>query len=141
MLRIDPAAEDSLAAILARNKFGIAIAAMIRMIATTISNSISEKPFCLRIFVLSSSWFVVESRSQRPDAAILALTAPLPVITKVSAFPLPTHSNFKDLDGKLSPAATAASRRLPYSVSSADSLCQFGTHEANSQFGNGHPMN
>jgi hypothetical protein len=27
----------------------MAIAAMIRIIATTISNSISEKPFCLRI--------------------------------------------------------------------------------------------
>jgi hypothetical protein len=27
----------------------MAMAAMIRMIATTISNSISEKPFCLRI--------------------------------------------------------------------------------------------
>src|SRR5438105_3759519 len=49
MVRTDAAADDSLAAIRARNKFGIAIAAMIRMIATTISNSISEKPFCFRI--------------------------------------------------------------------------------------------
>jgi len=38
-------AEASLAEILARNRLGIAIAAMMRMIATTISNSISEKPF------------------------------------------------------------------------------------------------
>src|SRR5450432_81786 len=30
-----------------RSKLGIAIAAMIKMIATTISNSIREKPFCL----------------------------------------------------------------------------------------------
>src|SRR5665213_2450687 len=39
-------ADASLAAIFERSKFGMAIAAMIRMIATTISNSISEKPFC-----------------------------------------------------------------------------------------------
>jgi hypothetical protein len=39
------AAEDSLAAILARSRLGIAMAAMIRMIATTINSSISEKPF------------------------------------------------------------------------------------------------
>jgi len=43
------AAAESLADILERSRFGIAMAAMIRMIATTISNSISEKPFCLRI--------------------------------------------------------------------------------------------
>src|SRR5882672_12652547 len=49
MLRIADAAEDSLADILARSRFGIAIAAMIKMIATTISNSIKEKPFCFRI--------------------------------------------------------------------------------------------
>src|SRR5713226_5363461 len=49
MVRIELTADDSLAAMRARSKFGIAIAAMIRMIATTISNSISEKPFCFRI--------------------------------------------------------------------------------------------
>src|SRR5438874_9792567 len=38
------AADDSLAEMRARSRFGIAIAAMIKMIATTISNSISEKP-------------------------------------------------------------------------------------------------
>src|SRR5258708_20672916 len=53
MLRTEPTAEDSLALILARSRFGIAIAAMIRMIGTTISNSISEKPFCLRMFKMS----------------------------------------------------------------------------------------
>src|SRR5712692_3941186 len=51
MVRIAPAAEDSFAAIFALSKFGIAMAAMIRMIATTISNSIREKPFCF--FMLS----------------------------------------------------------------------------------------
>jgi hypothetical protein len=32
----------------------MAIAAMIRMMATTISNSISEKPFCFRISIFPS---------------------------------------------------------------------------------------
>src|ERR1700685_805536 len=49
MVRTELTADDSLAAIRARNRFGMAMAAMIRMIATTISNSISEKPFCFRI--------------------------------------------------------------------------------------------
>src|SRR5271165_146478 len=43
---MEATADDSLAAMRARSKFGIAIAAMIRMMATTISSSISEKPFC-----------------------------------------------------------------------------------------------
>ena len=42
-------AEASLAEIFARSRVGIAIAAMIRIIATTISNSINENPLCLRI--------------------------------------------------------------------------------------------
>src|SRR5580692_6547262 len=46
MVRSEAAPDESLAAIRARIKLGIAIAAMIRMIATTISSSISEKPFC-----------------------------------------------------------------------------------------------
>src|SRR5690242_19698352 len=49
MVRSELTADDSLAAMRARSKFGIAMAAMIRMMATTISNSISEKPFCFRI--------------------------------------------------------------------------------------------
>ena len=47
MVRREPAAEDSFADILARIRLGIEIAEMIKMIATTISNSIREKPFCL----------------------------------------------------------------------------------------------
>src|SRR5258708_36687470 len=46
MVRTEPTANDSYAAIFERSKFGMAIAAMIRIIATTISNSISENPFC-----------------------------------------------------------------------------------------------
>src|SRR5260370_42356364 len=47
MVRIEATAEASLADMFERIKLGIAMAAMIKMIATTISNSISEKPFCL----------------------------------------------------------------------------------------------
>ena len=47
-VRIVFTADASLAEIFALIKFGIAIAAMIRMIATTIKSSIREKPFCLR---------------------------------------------------------------------------------------------
>src|SRR5438270_13868572 len=83
--RTEAAAEDSLAEILARSRFGMAIAAMIKMIATTISNSINEKPFCLRILVFSL-FYVFESRSQRPDGSIFALASPIALITKVSAF-------------------------------------------------------
>jgi hypothetical protein len=52
-VRSDAAADDWFAAILARMRFGIAMAAMIKMIATTISNSINEKPFCLLIIIFS----------------------------------------------------------------------------------------
>ena len=43
-MRVACTAADSLAEMRARSRFGIAIAAMIKMIATTISNSINEKP-------------------------------------------------------------------------------------------------
>ena len=49
IVRILAAADDSLADILARSRFGIAIAAINKMIATTISSSINENPFCFRI--------------------------------------------------------------------------------------------
>src|SRR5438445_12563353 len=45
--RNEPTAEASFAAIFERSKLGMAIAAMIKMIATTIKSSIKEKPFCL----------------------------------------------------------------------------------------------
>src|SRR5690242_2801048 len=53
MVRTEPTAEASFAAMRERSKLGMAIAAMINMIATTISNSINEKPFCLRICLSS----------------------------------------------------------------------------------------
>jgi hypothetical protein len=55
MVRTELAADASLADILARNKFGMAMAAIIRIIATTISSSIREKPFCFRIKRSSST--------------------------------------------------------------------------------------
>src|SRR5215472_15261849 len=54
-VRSEATAEASLAAIFERIRFGMAMAAMIKMIATTISNSISEKPFCLERMRLISS--------------------------------------------------------------------------------------
>src|ERR1700674_1511616 len=60
-VRTDPTADDSFADILAPIRFGMAMAAIIRMMATTTSSSISENPFCLfRIFrlVLRSSVFL-----------------------------------------------------------------------------------
>src|SRR5438270_9772531 len=84
--RTEAAAEDSLAEILARSRFGMAIAAMIKMIATTISNSINEKPFCLRILVLSLSCFS-NPRSQRPDCQYYRSCLATVLITKVGNFP------------------------------------------------------
>jgi len=49
IVRRDPTAEASLAAIFALKRFGMAIAAIIKIIATTIKSSINEKPFCFRI--------------------------------------------------------------------------------------------
>src|ERR1700719_1611469 len=65
MVRIEATAEDSLAAIRARSKLGIAIAAMIRMIATTIRSSIREKPFCRRI---GNGLRIKNSRAAQPFA-------------------------------------------------------------------------
>src|ERR1700687_6125247 len=85
MVRSPAAADESLAAILARIKFGIAIAAMIRMIATTISSSISEKPFCLRISIfplvcLGSNFILVTNDAV---VTIFALASPKPLVTLV----------------------------------------------------------
>src|ERR1700675_3391670 len=75
MVRIELTEEDSLAAIRARSKFGIAIAAMIKMMATTISNSISEKPFCLRFINLPKSieYFVLPTLTQKQVLGHLAV--------------------------------------------------------------------
>lgn len=54
IVRIDADADASFAEILARSRFGNAIAAMIRIIATTIRSSIKENPSCRFIEVRSS---------------------------------------------------------------------------------------
>jgi len=54
-VRIAPIAELSLALMRDRSRFGIAMAAMMAMIATTIINSISVKPLFLLITPTSSS--------------------------------------------------------------------------------------
>src|SRR5436853_2374647 len=71
IVRSELTADDSFAAMRARSKFGIAMAAMIKIIATTISNSINEKPFCFRIVIL----FSVEANwSQQTDLPFLFRT-------------------------------------------------------------------
>ena len=63
-------ADASLPDMRARSRPGTAIAAMIPMIATTISNSISVKPFWLRTFIESLLKEDVDGRlnnSVRPD--------------------------------------------------------------------------
>jgi len=76
MLRIADAAEDSLADILARSRFGIAIAAMIKMIATTISNSIKEKPLILRSLLLKVE--APDNHNQAIDGIRRAVLARIP---------------------------------------------------------------
>src|SRR5438477_4115971 len=54
MARSDPIADASLPDMRARSRPGTAIAAMMPMIATTISSSIKVKPFDSRIFIVHS---------------------------------------------------------------------------------------
>ena len=72
-VRIGETADDSLAAIFECNKFGIAGAARIRMIATTINSSISEKPF--RCFFIYSPQFPVSLKiSEGQESLSLAIS-------------------------------------------------------------------
>src|SRR5580700_5201584 len=75
-MRTEAAAEESLAAMRARMRFGIAIAAMMRMMATTISNSISEKPFCFRIEPSSPFQAPLRGRNKRRRKVLLACGGP-----------------------------------------------------------------
>src|SRR5208282_279898 len=65
MVRTEPTADASFAAIRDRSRLGIAIAAMIKMIATTISNSISENPFWF--------FFIVSPRSRGSKIVLYSL--------------------------------------------------------------------
>lgn len=51
IVRREPTADASFADMRARIMLGIAIAAIVKMIATAISNSMSEKPFRLRKWI------------------------------------------------------------------------------------------
>jgi hypothetical protein len=60
---MDPIADASLPAMRARRRPGIAIAAMMPMIATTISSSMRVKPLLSRIFIalLLKNWVTASS--------------------------------------------------------------------------------
>jgi hypothetical protein len=68
-VRREAAAEDSFAAIFDRRKLGIAMAAMIRIMATTMSNSINENPFggfCLMGFIVPPQVLGLHITSEHP---------------------------------------------------------------------------
>ena len=69
--RIEPMAEASLPDIRARSRPGIAIAAMMPMIATTISSSMRVKPLVSRIFMSGTP-----SRKYCPDPVVRILPPP-----------------------------------------------------------------
>jgi hypothetical protein len=76
MVRSEPTAEASLAAMRDRNKFGMAMAAMIKMIATTIRSSISEKPFELRILLSNNLRVLGQApNGYEPDVRMLLVFA------------------------------------------------------------------
>ena len=74
MARIDPMADASLPDMRARSKPGTAIAAMMPMIATTISSSISVKPFWFVRIALFS--FVSVAEVFYYDRALVSLPCP-----------------------------------------------------------------
>jgi hypothetical protein len=67
IVRMDEIAEASFALIRERIRFGMAIAAMITIMATTISSSISENPFCFRPIAikLRDLWFCLKNRPRK----------------------------------------------------------------------------
>src|ERR1700719_2590320 len=96
MVRSPAAADESLAAILARIRLGIAIAAMIRMMATTISSLISEKPFCFRISIFSSFVSFVRFQSghlMTQSSMMFALAGPILPVT-LGLVPVETRALF-----------------------------------------------
>jgi hypothetical protein len=90
MVRIEPTADASLAAIRDLKRFGIAMAAMIRMIATTINNSMSEKPFRFLVPVL------LDIFSPGDTLYSCRLTAVLNAVPEVSFFCF--FSDYKGLE-------------------------------------------
>ena len=80
-VRMSPMVADSLAETRALSKLGIAMAAMMPMIATTISSSIRVKPFCLFIeFNLSfrqGTTLATLAKSKRNASGVLMLSSRL----------------------------------------------------------------
>src|ERR1700694_2557955 len=79
IIRTEAAAEESLADMRARMRFGIAIAPMIRRMATTMSNSINEKPFC----------FLIERALLFSFESMCTVLAPVPNPTKHTCSSMP----------------------------------------------------
>src|SRR5438105_9262643 len=129
MVRSELTADASLAAMRARSKFGIAIAAMIRMIATTISNSINEKPFCFRIsFSLFSDLKFWSLPTHWPIYSHFASQSPGYQRIWAQArrwFIFMAYHAFGDLIPK--PEAAAAPASLWHILSASDKLCQIAT--------------
>jgi hypothetical protein len=67
---MSPIAADSLAETRARSKLGIAIAAMMPMIATTIRSSMSVKPFCCFIFSPCHAWLGLGKANAMPEGSL-----------------------------------------------------------------------
>src|SRR5580693_10273976 len=124
MVRTELTADDSLAAMRARNRFGIAMAAMIRMIATTISNSISEKPFCFRISFLPFSVFSLNL------VMVVTITWHLAAQNGTTGIEMLERLRFQSLrDGSATPYCWDQSKRglwLPDCDLGNDKLCQLG---------------
>jgi len=86
IVRIDEIAEASFALIRERIRFGMAIAAMIKIIATTISSSISENPFCFRPIAikLRDIWFCLKNRPRKSRTT-----------TRYTTLQVPVHSQYR----------------------------------------------
>jgi hypothetical protein len=95
MLRSELTPEASFAAILERMKFGIAIAAMIKIIATTINNSIREKPFCL---FMTSKLLNLCSEHEVYLLSFMSLGTPVKIASALSAETL--KSGFRQETGR-----------------------------------------
>src|SRR6516165_4611546 len=109
MVLSDPTADAWLAAMRERRRLGIAMAAIIRIIATTISNSISEKPReSFLIFLSPLQYFICETsqmiQTKTAHSTSKALLHPLNGIIVTST--QRANSSFED------PSQLATDRRV-----------------------------
>jgi hypothetical protein len=73
--RMDEIAEASFALIRERMRFGMATAAMIKIMATTISNSMSENPFCFRPIAIKLRDTLLGVQVTRPRNTLPRITS------------------------------------------------------------------